>query len=151
AAARIRLLDHVEGVSDLYCAADALLLPSIVEGFSLVTLEALAFGLPLVLTDVGGARELLDDPVMGVLVPPWKEDLATVGAGELRRLHEHAPGPLVRALVEAMEAICLAPEAWRSTAPAREARLRAAYTTTQMARRYEQVFDTFGQSGCRRG
>ena len=50
-------------------AADAMVLPSSSEGLANAWVEALACGTPLVICDVGGARELLKDPSAGRLVP----------------------------------------------------------------------------------
>jgi glycosyltransferase involved in cell wall biosynthesis len=49
-------------------AADAMVLPSSSEGLANAWVEALACGCPLVITDAGGARELLTDPVAGRIV-----------------------------------------------------------------------------------
>ncbi len=49
-------------------AADALVLPSEREGLANVWIEALACGTPLVITDVGGAREVVTSPAAGRLV-----------------------------------------------------------------------------------
>ena len=48
---------------------DAFVLPSIAEGISNTILEAMATGLPIVATNVGGNGELLDEGVTGRLVP----------------------------------------------------------------------------------
>lgn len=58
------------GLSHQYARANAMLLPSLLEGFSIATLEALYFGLPMILTDIGGAREVIEDEDVGILVPP---------------------------------------------------------------------------------
>ena len=49
-------------------AADVFALPSAYESFGLVVLEALAFGLPVVATDVGVVPEVVDDGVNGFVV-----------------------------------------------------------------------------------
>jgi glycosyltransferase involved in cell wall biosynthesis len=51
-------------------AADVFVLSSDREGLPLVLLEAMAFGLPCVVSDAGGAREAVRDGVNGFVVEP---------------------------------------------------------------------------------
>jgi glycosyltransferase involved in cell wall biosynthesis len=70
-------LDQRE-LSRLYARANALLLPSLIEGFSLASLEGLYFGLPLIMTDVGGAREIIEGEDIGLLIAaPCPADVLT--------------------------------------------------------------------------
>jgi len=57
-AGALRLPGFVDPVEPWYAAADALLNASRYEGLSMATAEALAAGLPVVATDVGGQREI---------------------------------------------------------------------------------------------
>ncbi len=57
-----------------YVAADALVLPSYREGFPNVVLEAGAMGLPSIVTDVNGSREIIREGENGTIVPPRNEE-----------------------------------------------------------------------------
>jgi glycosyltransferase involved in cell wall biosynthesis len=66
---RVRFLGnrpHGE-LPDLLAAADVMVLPSEREGLATVWVEALACGTPIVVPDVGGAREVVDRPTAGRL------------------------------------------------------------------------------------
>lgn len=68
-AERVRFIGHRDDVNNIYGCADILLAPSRREALSLTLLEAAAFGLPIVATDVGGIGEAVDDGTTGLLVP----------------------------------------------------------------------------------
>ena len=67
---RIIFLGRREDVPGLMAGLDMFVMPSHGEGFSNALLEALAAGMPVIATDVGGNREALKDGAFGVLVPP---------------------------------------------------------------------------------
>ena len=60
----------------IYAAADVMALPSSSEGLANAWVESLACGTPIVITDVGGARELLDRPEAGKIVDRDPEAIA---------------------------------------------------------------------------
>ncbi|MDM7324300.1 MAG: glycosyltransferase [Thermus sp.] len=66
----VHFLGLRQDVPDLMQAADAFVMSSAWEGMPMVLLEAHAAGLPIVATDVGGNREVVQDGVTGYLVPP---------------------------------------------------------------------------------
>lgn len=66
---RIHLRDHVAAPGALLAAADGFVLDSFFEGGPLASMEALHVGVPAVLSDVGSAREQIDDdPSRGYVV-----------------------------------------------------------------------------------
>lgn len=66
----IKFLGNREDVDQILCAADAFLLPSNYEAFGLAALEAMACGVPVVASRVGGVPELVQDGINGFLVAP---------------------------------------------------------------------------------
>jgi glycosyltransferase involved in cell wall biosynthesis len=61
---RVRMLGHREPLPVLH-AADALLLPSVREGFSYVCAEAMCAGVPVLRTRTSGTKELIVEGVTG--------------------------------------------------------------------------------------
>lgn len=80
--ANVRFLGFRSDVPDLLQASDVFVLPSRYEAMPMTILEAMAAGLPCVVTDVGDNAELVEDGVTGRVVP------------------REAPGPLADALKE---------------------------------------------------
>jgi len=62
--------DYVENITDAYQVFNLMVLPSLTEGLPAVLLEAMAFGVPVVATSVGGVPEIIEDGVSGILIPP---------------------------------------------------------------------------------
>ena len=61
-------------VYDLMAAFDALALPSLHEGIPMVVLEAMAIGVPIIASRVGGIPEIVDDGQEALLVPAQEPD-----------------------------------------------------------------------------
>jgi glycosyltransferase involved in cell wall biosynthesis/ribosomal protein S18 acetylase RimI-like enzyme/O-antigen ligase len=74
-----------EDVRDVLAASDIFVLPSWREGVPRSAIEAAAMGLPLILTDIRGCREVVRDGVEGLLVPPRAPDRL---AGAIEQLVE---------------------------------------------------------------
>jgi sugar transferase (PEP-CTERM/EpsH1 system associated) len=81
--ADVRLLGHRADIATVLTALDVFALTSRSEGLNNTILEAMAAGLPVVATRVGGADEMVIDGVTGLLVPPESPEKL---AGALRRL-----------------------------------------------------------------
>ena len=77
---RINRGDGIEAVgrqSDVrpfYAQADALVFPSYREGFPNVVIEAGAMGLPSIVTDINGSREIIIDGQNGIIIPSRVEE-----------------------------------------------------------------------------
>lgn len=80
-APNIKLLGFRDDVPDLLAAADIFVLPSHREGMPRAIIEAMMSGLPVVATDIRGAREEVVAGETGLLVPV-ADDAALAGALE---------------------------------------------------------------------
>ena len=63
-----RWVPQTRNIASLLRAADCLLLPSLYEGVAMIAVEAMAMGLPVIASDVGGQREVFQDSI-GWLIP----------------------------------------------------------------------------------
>lgn len=83
---RVRLLGAVppDGIADLLAAADVMALASASEGLANAWLEALASGTPIVIPDVGGARQVVTTPAAGRIVDRTSAAFASAIADLLR-------------------------------------------------------------------
>ena len=67
---KITFVGWQSNISACLNAMDIFVQPSLSEAFSQVTMEAMGVGLPVVATNVGGASEVIDSGVNGVLIEP---------------------------------------------------------------------------------
>ena len=79
---KVEFLGVRNDVPDLLRISDLAILCSHEEGFSNFILEAMAAGLPVIVTDVGGNAEAVRDGVTGIVVPPHSPSY--LGAAILR-------------------------------------------------------------------
>lgn len=89
----IHFLGFRSDVQDLLCQADAFLLPSTSEGFSISTVEAMMAEVPVIATRSGGPEEILDHEESGLLIPT--ADSAAISNAVLRVIQGDVPAPMV--------------------------------------------------------
>lgn len=80
------LLGSRDDVADILPCLDVFVLPSLAEGISNTVLEAMACGLPVVCTNVGGNSELVSDGKSGYLVP--RSDPTSLSTAMQHYLHD---------------------------------------------------------------
>jgi glycosyltransferase involved in cell wall biosynthesis len=67
---RFRFLGYLDDPDPALAGCDCFVLPSLFEGMPNAVMEAMALGKAVILTDVNGARELVEDERSGLIVPP---------------------------------------------------------------------------------
>ena len=65
----IKLLGWKNNLNEYYKEVDAFLLTSSSEGWGMAVIEAASFGLPIIMTDVGCAGEVIKDNESGIIIP----------------------------------------------------------------------------------
>jgi N-acetyl-alpha-D-glucosaminyl L-malate synthase BshA len=86
--AQVELVGEAQDVVGLLSVSDLFLLPSLQESFGLSALEAMACGVPVVASNVGGLPELVADGVTGFLHPP--DQVAQMAESGIRILSDPA-------------------------------------------------------------
>lgn len=114
-------------IDTLLPALDLFVLPSLAEGISNTLLEAMACGLPVIATAVGGNPELVDDGVTGTLVPAADS----------------------QAMADALEQYLRNPRLLKMHGSAGRRRVEAQFSIKTMVERYLGVYDSLieGPSG----
>jgi glycosyltransferase involved in cell wall biosynthesis len=115
---RVRFLGEVRNIPDLLARAGLFVLPSLTEGISLTLLEAMARGLPVVATRVGGNPEVVIEGETGLLVS--------------------ASDPLE--LARAMVGLHLDPDTGRRMGLAGRVRVEKLFDIQRMVREYEALY-----------
>ncbi|MBI4056666.1 MAG: glycosyltransferase family 4 protein [Elusimicrobia bacterium] len=70
----VKILGRRQEVAALFQAADVFVLPTISEGLSNATLEAMACGLPVLVSQVSGTQELVQEGKQGLLFHPFHSE-----------------------------------------------------------------------------
>jgi sugar transferase (PEP-CTERM/EpsH1 system associated) len=121
---QVRFLGHRSDIEHVFAALDVFVLPSRSEGMSNTILEAMASGVPVVATGVGGADELVEHRRTGLLVPP-----ADSGA-----------------LAEALEALIADSRLRARMAYAARLKAEDEFSLSRMLRDYEALYVTLAKS-----
>ncbi|PWF47643.1 TIGR03088 family PEP-CTERM/XrtA system glycosyltransferase [Massilia glaciei] len=112
-------------ISQLLRAMDLFVLPSLAEGSSNTILEAMASGLPVIATAVGGNTELVHPGFTGILVPPRSPDLMAAAIADYCRIPEMGARHGMRA----------------------RSQIIATHSLPAMARGYLAVYDALARNG----
>jgi glycosyltransferase involved in cell wall biosynthesis len=113
--------------------ADVLVLPTYVESFGMVALEALAHGLALIATDVYALKELVEDGINGSLLAPplsiWDGYLPSSLYFNIQNAKQHIRSADTTAFVNRLE------QSMKSLASDPDLRLRARQASTRLMKR----------------
>ena len=91
---KVKFLGEVpnQKIPEHLAGADCFVLPSLKEGFGIAVLEAWAAGLPVIGSNVGGIKELIEDGKTGILVEPG--DPEAIAKAILKIYKQSEAGPI---------------------------------------------------------
>lgn len=92
---KIILAGRIVNAAELLPAFDFYVATSVKEGFPYTILEAMAAGLPVVSTEVGGIGEIIEDGINGSLVEPKKDRVVA------KKIYELVNNPSIRQKIAA--------------------------------------------------
>lgn len=101
----VTLIDNLphDKVFEQHANADIFLLPSFEEGVANVVLEAMALGTPVISTDCGGMKEVIEDGVNGFIVPMRNPKAAAEAIVRFSKLDEEQKQHLVEKAKETIK------------------------------------------------
>jgi glycosyltransferase involved in cell wall biosynthesis len=116
---QVKFLGWIDDLTSLLSRWDVFVMPSLEEGFPIAALDAMAAGLPVVATSVGGVPELIEDGKTGCLVPPRDAE----------------------ALASRIRTLLCNPELRASMGAAGFARMRDHFSAAQMTANFARLYD----------
>ncbi len=141
-AAHMLLPGYAEDVAGWFAMADAFLLPSFIEGWSIAMNEAMGFARPMILTDTGGAAEVIEDEDTGILIPNEYGEVTALDSTLLDRLAYATRDFRIAAdLARAMERIAGDRPGWAAAGLRGRAKLQARYGMSAISARHRAVLD----------
>jgi len=127
-------------IQDPMRIADACLMPSFIEGWSVAMNEAMFYAKPLILTDTGGAAEVIENNDTGILLPTEYPDFMSLSS---QMLDELAYFPrtykLEEPLAAAMKEFADNPDKWAAAGQRARQKLIERYDFRDAMRRYEEI------------
>ncbi len=144
---RIRLDGYHPNVSTVLSAADAMVMDSFFEGWSLAATEALLSGTPLIHSLCGSAEELCGaSEERGLVIPNPGGDIMKLQLDDLVRIAHHADQPNHPQLIDAMLRVIHERDRLRTERTAIRAYARRVFHPTAILSRYASTFRSLTSS-----
>jgi len=132
---------YYPNVESFFKMADAFLLPSFIEGWSIAMNEAMFYGKPMILTDTGGAAEIIENNDIGFLLPNEYGEVVNLDCQMLDELaYEQKTYKITDTLVGAMCDFADNKTLWKKAGAQGREKLLAKYDFNNVVKQYEQIF-----------
>lgn len=137
---------YVERIENVMVICDAVLMPSFIEGWSIAMNEAMFYEKPLILTNTGGASEVITDNDIGILLPNEYGTSETLDSKTLDKLsyvpHKYATsGELARAMINFADNR----DFWKKRGALGREKIYRSYSFTSVVNSYECIMDKYAK------
>ncbi|KMZ13933.1 Glycosyltransferase [Candidatus Burkholderia humilis] len=131
---------YIADVAAVHRIADAFLLPSFIEGWSIAMNEAMFYERPMILTDTGASAEVIENDDIGILIPNEYGDTADLDSVTLDQLaYTPRSYTITPRLVEAMTTMADHRAEWAARGKRGRTKIYSSYNFADIVRRYEEI------------
>jgi glycosyltransferase involved in cell wall biosynthesis len=132
---------YYPNIESFYGIVDAFLLPSFIEGWSIAMNEAMFYGKPMILTNTGGAAEVIEHSDIGLLIEPEYGNFLDLDSAMLDRMaYDQREFRSAKPLADAMTAFAAHKEAWAEAGLRGREKIYREYDFDRVVRAYERIF-----------
>jgi glycosyltransferase involved in cell wall biosynthesis len=132
---------YYSNIESFYRIVDAFMLPSFIEGWSIAMNEAMFYGKPMILTNTGGAAEVIENSDIGRLIEPEYGDFLNLDSASLDRLaYDQREYRIAQPLADAMIDFSSRKEYWKEAGAKGRKKIYDHYNLDDVVRHYEGIF-----------
>lgn len=137
----ILLPGYFPNVESFYDISNAFLLPSFIEGWSIAMTEAMFYGKPMILTDTGGASEIIENNDIGIVIENEYGDTANLYSEYLDEMAYHQRSYRITAsLAAAMSNFAENRSYWADAGRKAKEKVLQNYDFNKIVKRQKEVF-----------
>jgi glycosyltransferase involved in cell wall biosynthesis len=128
-------------IEDIYPIVDAFLMPSFIEGWSIAMNEAMFYEKPLIMTDTGGASDVIENNDIGILIPNEYGETKNLYSDYLDNMaYSQRQFSISGKLAEAMIEFASDKEYWQQAGKLGRNKIISRYDFNDVVKSYQNIF-----------
>ncbi|WDZ80924.1 glycosyltransferase (plasmid) [Ensifer adhaerens] len=133
---------YFSDIGPFHKMSDAFLLPSLIEGWSIAMNEAMYYGKPMILTNTGGAPEVIENNDIGIIIPNEYGDTLNLDSPLLDRIgYEQRQFSTAPYLANAMVQFASNKEYWAASGRDGYVKIKEKFDFTQTIGKYISIIE----------
>ncbi len=139
----IRIMKYMpkKKVMSILQMSDCFIMPSLIEGCSIAVLEAMYAQLPMILSDIGSARDVINDSDIGIIVDNPYNDVSDISPKDVHNFYTNDKNiKNIDSIKNAMVAMYRNHTTWRKKALQGRKKIKEKYTVENMSKQYDKLY-----------